>query len=349
MHIIYMATNKFNGSRYIGATGGDMRKRKRSHVWDAISGRGYCRIFHAAIRKYGEDAFVWTEIAKCECKQSAMAEEIRLISALRPEYNITAGGEGVIGVPRTAEWKERISKAQKGRVISEDQKAKLRAIYRHDSHYKSVVCLNDGKFFVSIKHAAAFYGIKPHSIGEAISGRQHRAGQAGLSFTRSDHPIPLEECARQLAVVMSRVERERQRVATGMRKRSVTCITDNRVYASAAEAARIYGVSSSTITQQCLRGGRTRGGLEFKYSDATSPPVRKMRTAAEVKAGRDAVLAALKRGQARLSKKVICVESGEKFESISAAARRYGAHVASVSDAIHRNGRASGMTFRFAT
>lgn len=40
--------------------------------------------------------------------------------------NATEGGEGVIGVLRTQEWKDNIGKGNKGKIISQEQKQKLR-------------------------------------------------------------------------------------------------------------------------------------------------------------------------------------------------------------------------------
>ena len=59
-------------------------------------------MFHAAIRKYGESAFQWVELLKCESLKAAMDKEIELIAELKPEYNITRGGQGIVGVPSVA-------------------------------------------------------------------------------------------------------------------------------------------------------------------------------------------------------------------------------------------------------
>lgn len=57
--IVYLATNTLNGKRYIGATKGTLKERRRRHRWEAKN-RPYCRVFHAALRKYGEAAFYQT-------------------------------------------------------------------------------------------------------------------------------------------------------------------------------------------------------------------------------------------------------------------------------------------------
>lgn len=58
--IIYCATNKTNGMRYVGKTACGLQKRKRNHESDA---RKDSRLyFHRAIKKYGADGFTWDVI-----------------------------------------------------------------------------------------------------------------------------------------------------------------------------------------------------------------------------------------------------------------------------------------------
>lgn len=115
MAIVYMATNAVNGKRYIGVTKRTLAERKYQHLHDAKAGRRGCRIFFAAINKYGEEAFEWSILATIETYADALNEEIRLIAELKPEYNITRGGQGVVGVPRTPEWRANMSKGLMGR------------------------------------------------------------------------------------------------------------------------------------------------------------------------------------------------------------------------------------------
>ena len=56
--IIYMATNKVNGKRYIGQTIGKFERRKKKHISDAKSERDSF-YFHSAIRKYGPENLEW--------------------------------------------------------------------------------------------------------------------------------------------------------------------------------------------------------------------------------------------------------------------------------------------------
>ena len=57
--IIYGSRNIVNGKWYIGQTTRGIEKRRRQHLIDARNNYD-SYAFHAAIRKYGEDAFDWT-------------------------------------------------------------------------------------------------------------------------------------------------------------------------------------------------------------------------------------------------------------------------------------------------
>lgn len=125
--IVYMATNTVNGKRYIGATRRQLEVRRAQHFRDTRAHRDGCRVFNAAIRKYGETSFDWKILEFCDSLQGMMDAEIRLIETLKPEYNITRGGQGVVGVPFTPERCARISKSLTGKKQSDERRAKASA------------------------------------------------------------------------------------------------------------------------------------------------------------------------------------------------------------------------------
>lgn len=325
--IVYMATNTSNGKRYIGATSRGLIIRKTKHLQDARATRPGCRVFNAAIRKYGNDAFEWAIVSTLNSFQEMMQEEIRLIADLKPEYNITRGGQGIVGVPRTPEWTAKVVAKLKGRKMSEAQRQKL--IGREQRHaFKSIVCLNDGMFFESIKAAASHYGIRKKSVSEVLSKRSLACGGGqgvGFSFVYSDRPLSIEEIEAEVVKIKEeRIDGKRRRAKS--KSRPVVCLMDGIEYSSARAAATKYGITPSRIMQLCQLGGATQSGLSFKYSDQEHAPIKRVRTEAEIEGQRSAVLAALKRGQAKIKKRVVLVESGEIFDSVADAARKYKIH-----------------------
>lgn len=96
MAIIYMATCVPSGKRYIGQTRQSLRMRSFGHRSSAKSGS--MNAMACAIRKYGFEAFTWTELETCSLEELD-EREIALIeqhNTLCPNgYNITIGGRSV--------------------------------------------------------------------------------------------------------------------------------------------------------------------------------------------------------------------------------------------------------------
>lgn len=123
--IVYIATNRINGKRYIGVSSKRLRWRRAQHEYEALKGKSHCRRFHNAMRKYGVDAFEWREVFQSEDYSAALAEEMRLIAETKPEYNLTNGGEGNTGRVVTLETRAAISARVRGRKLTEEHKRKI--------------------------------------------------------------------------------------------------------------------------------------------------------------------------------------------------------------------------------
>jgi predicted GIY-YIG superfamily endonuclease len=95
----YLVTGP-SGKRYVGITSGEIAARWQQHVSAAIA-RRFNSALHAAIRKYGAEAFsveqigsaeTWKEL--CALERSAIAER----GTFTPNgYNLTLGGDGTPG------------------------------------------------------------------------------------------------------------------------------------------------------------------------------------------------------------------------------------------------------------
>lgn len=122
--IIYCITNTLNGKSYIGLTTQSLTARWEQHR--RFSRKGSSTHFHNAIRKYGSDAF--TCVILEETTVALMNERERYwIAEQSPAYNMTIGGEGCVGVRRSPETRQRMSRAQKGRPRSPEYRAKISA------------------------------------------------------------------------------------------------------------------------------------------------------------------------------------------------------------------------------
>lgn len=104
--IIYMATNKINGKKYIGMTTWTLEDRKKSHRLRSQKKTKYNSHFNNAIRKYGFDAFEWEEIDNAMFIKDLEEKEkywIEYYDTYYNGYNSTLGGEGANGANRKGE------------------------------------------------------------------------------------------------------------------------------------------------------------------------------------------------------------------------------------------------------
>lgn len=102
---VYIATNKANGKQYVGITK-DLKRRWHQHA----SANGSAPAFHSAIKKHGKDGFVFSHICDAFDFEAACDIERMLIQQHNTKspngYNLTDGGEGVVGRPMTEEDKQ---------------------------------------------------------------------------------------------------------------------------------------------------------------------------------------------------------------------------------------------------
>lgn len=125
MAIVYLATNRVNGKRYVGVSSKPLNWRRGQHEYDALKGPAGCRLFHRAIKKYGPEAFEWSVIFSASSYEDALSAEVRLIAELRPEYNLTTGGTGCPGLVHTPEMRARNAAAQKGKKLSAEHRRNI--------------------------------------------------------------------------------------------------------------------------------------------------------------------------------------------------------------------------------
>ena len=101
-----------------------MRRRMLTH-WSAVR-KGQMQPFICALRKYGEDAFIWEELFHGIDKPAISAAEIEAIALHKAEgihlYNVTDGGDGA-GSPRTPEQLAKM----RGRKVSPEQRKRMSA------------------------------------------------------------------------------------------------------------------------------------------------------------------------------------------------------------------------------
>lgn len=126
---IYKITNHANGMCYIGATTQPLERRMQDHCSRANSDR--TSILHKAIREFGKDNFSAEIICYARNSEELIFLEIKAIKehgTLFPGgYNMTTGGKGTMDRRLLESTKLLISEKARGRLVSEETKAKLSA------------------------------------------------------------------------------------------------------------------------------------------------------------------------------------------------------------------------------
>lgn len=102
---VYIITNKANGKQYVGIS-----KNLTARWYNHRGANGSAPALHAAIKKYGKDEFIFSHICDAFDFDAACDIECMLIvqhNTKAPNgYNLTDGGEGVVGRPMTDQDKE---------------------------------------------------------------------------------------------------------------------------------------------------------------------------------------------------------------------------------------------------
>lgn len=119
---VYKITNRINGKQYIGKTTRTIEQRFKDHMATLQSGTKISN----AVAKYGKAEFVVEQIDVAQSLEELNQKERYWIATLRPEYNMTDGGDGVysseqlmgeknpfFGKRHTPETKRRISETKR--------------------------------------------------------------------------------------------------------------------------------------------------------------------------------------------------------------------------------------------
>ena len=122
MFYTYMIFNQVNGKIYIGQTN-DIKRRWLEHLRDANASNRPKYPINKAIKKYGENNFIFTKLNSFTIRENALAAEIYWIEYFKSNilkygknfgYNCSEGGTGSFGGPMKQSHRDNISKAKMG-------------------------------------------------------------------------------------------------------------------------------------------------------------------------------------------------------------------------------------------
>lgn len=307
MVCIYQITNLITGDFYIGQTI-NFENRIKAHK------RVPPPKMRDDIKKYGWDNFKFEVIEECE-RGNLTERERYYIKTLNPAYNILPFGYEIseetrrkisqanLGKEVSAETREKISKAKKGKKFSPEHRAKIKKRMQATAvelFAKAVVCVETQEVFASMIDAAQKLGIKPQNLTAALHGRQKTAG--GYTWKYADEVLNLSD-----DVHLSEVNRK-----------LIVCVETGEIFQSITKAADAKGTTMKGISNVLHGKAITSGGFHWKYRDDRLN--EKVRDEAD-------------RHETR--KPVICVETGEIFQSIIDAANSFGIHASGIGDVLN--------------
>lgn len=273
--IVYQVRNRVNAKCYIGVTKQGLHNRRRAHV--SVARRGGGNLLHAAIRKYGQENFVFETLFDFEGDyELARVYEWEMICKHRPEYNLSAGGEGGtphettiakwrayrMGKKRTPEARANMSEAQRRRAREFPHSAETREKMRQAK--------------LGGKH-------RPESIAKMVGRKdspetraKKSAAQIGRPPTkgRTGQPVPPETREKIRQALKARQwqdtpARAASRARTGAsaaseaRKIPVKCLDDGNIFDCVKAAAKFYGLDQMKLGA-AIRAGKPYRGRTFE-------------------------------------------------------------------------------------
>ncbi len=296
--VAYRVRNLVNGKHYIGVTKRGLGRREHEHRYAARTGSSF--LLHKAIRKYGEDNFVFEVIFDFDGDyELAMIYEAEAVESERPAYNLVPGGMSRVG-PISDETRQRLRdshkglpNARKGQKLAPEHAAKLRGQKRTDEQRARMSAaqkkVRSGKpgTMTGRKHSeetrrklslahlgkpGPWRGKKRPDVGAKISAALK--GRPSLSRGKTASP---EAVAKMVAAKTGKPQRQTPAVLAARKvsyakmvaskRRPVVCLNDGKIFGSAVEAGEFYGVRGAAVAE-IARGNRplkSIKGLRFSY------------------------------------------------------------------------------------
>lgn len=260
---IYMLKCRVNGKRYIGQSI-NIKRRMNEHK----NCKSFAPLICKAIAKYGWDSFDKTVLEFCPVEELD-EKEIYYIAKLKPEYNLTEGGDSPKGYKHSPETKELLKQLAKKQWEDENQQKLFK---------KPIICIDTGEIFDSVKSAAAKVGVSRSGISMILNGRGKTAGGYRWAYLKPEEDKVSEETSKN----MGKANRGRKQSAETIEKRvahwkgkkreninwckSVFCVETGRIFASVKIAAESVGITPCFLSKVLHGKKKTAGGYHWKFA-----------------------------------------------------------------------------------
>lgn len=319
-HYVYEITNLVNGKKYIGK-----RSCKCPIEKDKYMGSGMAII--SAIKKYGIENFKKEVLQVCNDEDEAYELEVKYIENVkaysdRKYYNIAHGGKGFrsehisnINIERwkNADYKEKVSNSIKlawaNPLVREKIKVSLKSSWTEERKQAMSEYMKENTYWKGKK--------MPKHILDRMSksqrGRKH-SEQTKLKISRSNTGKILprrEECKNSKKVV---------------------CINTGEVFNCIRSIEDKFGFSENHISQ-CCRGNRKSEGVingercGWMYYDDYKKISKK-----------DLDILIKELSENKSHKKVVCINTGEVFNTVTEASLKYNIPIQNISSCCTQKG-----------
>lgn len=192
---IYKIINTVNNHLYVGSSK-NLKHRKGQHFSTLKHNKHRNYHLQCAYNKYGGENFIFEIIEIIEVEVSILQDtllkrEQYWIDTLHPEYNIaqTAGScsgyhhtedakrrisQNLLGKKKSPEHAKHIRQGQKGRILTEEHKQKLKdAYWRSDTIRHHTEVMIDGVLYNSVKDACRILNISPCTMWKRLNSEKY--------------------------------------------------------------------------------------------------------------------------------------------------------------------------------
>lgn len=261
--VAYLIVNTTNNKAYVGITK-NPALRLKAHI--GASKRGSETPLHRAIRRYGLSAFTIRLLASASSWSNLLKVERFLICQFDSflyeghGYNLTRGGEGVLGHRHTVSVRARMAETARRQVVSEETRAKLRGRKPTPETLAKIAAVRSG--IPCSEQTKA-------KIREKLTGRKITSEQRARMLQAIAQPDNLaRRKERQLGVKLS--DETRAKMAAAKRGGHVPVVTPVGTFPHIVAAAGYFGISASAARLRLRKGycGWRRGDVPLSLCEA---------------------------------------------------------------------------------
>src|ERR1035437_824442 len=258
MGLLYYATSKTTGKKYVGVTSKTLEKRKSGHFRTSKLKKYEHLHFYRAAKKYGWDDFEWSILCTSENMDMIFKFEDVIVDKfdlIKKGYNSAPGGIGGTGKKEVSlETRAKLSAAAKGRKLSPEACAKIGDRTRGrkvspETKAKTSASLKGRKMSPEFVEKCKNRKATPETcakISAANIGRKHSA-ETKDKISKS-HIGKTYNSGRK------------KPIGSGTKSKTVICLEDGKIYESVNSAARYYGIQSGNLSVHLNGKAKMCGG-----------------------------------------------------------------------------------------